>query len=249
MSTLKLLKSLSGALSVGAVLLFGVLAPTWAAPITKQLNVTVVRYCDTDGSNCASLGPLGNAYFAAETDKIWAQAGIDINFIFGSTINDTAFNNNKDSVDDFTGATGGPGVTMYLVNDLVSGGTLFGEAWIDAGGLVINMSAVTAFNGGIGRLDTIAHEIGHNLGITHADASSNDELMLAGATRNIPNSIGQICPDAPCYDFLTQVQINDAFDSRLLVNFTPEVPEPGSLALVGLALLGLTRIARGRRSV
>ena len=165
MSPVKLLKSLSGALTASAVLLFGAISPSWSAPITKQLNVTVVRYCDNDGSNCASLGPVGNAYFEDEADKIWAQAGIDMNFIFGSTVNNTALNNNQDSVDDFTASLGGLGTTMYLVNNLVSGGTLYGEAYVNAGGLVINMGAVMAFNAGAVRLDTIAHEIGHNLGI------------------------------------------------------------------------------------
>jgi hypothetical protein len=245
-SAARLLRGLLGAATLG----LGLVASSWAMPITKQLVVKVVTVCNTAGTTCASHGPAADPFYEAEADKIWAQAGIDIKFVdIGTKILDSGKFTGASGVGDFTGALAGPGTTMYLVGDLVCGGcTLFGEAYLNAGGLVINMGAVTAFNLGIGRLDTIAHELGHNLAIGHTEAD-NHFLMHSGSTRFIPSSLGEICPDGPCYDLLPADQIALARRSSLLIDFVPDpgkTPEPGALALVALALMS-AGVARRRR--
>ena len=221
-----------------------------SAEIDKQLVVTVRTVCDSGGSNCASTGPASNTFFEAEADKIWAQAGIDIMFVVGANINSTFLNSSQNSVTDFTGPLGGTGTTMYLVNNLVCPSCrLFGQAYLGAGGLVINMDAVTSFNGGVGRLDTIAHEFGHNLGIGHTEANDNF-LMHSGSTRNIPSSLSEICPSGPCYDLLPTDQISLARGSSLLVDVAA-IPEPETYAmlLAGLGLLGVAARRRKQRAL
>lgn len=141
----------------GVVLLFRFATPVSAAPITLQLVVTVIDVCDNAGLNCASTGPAADPYFEAEADKIWAQAGIDIKFVNSGTLNSSALLNGSTGIEAITGPLAGPGTTMYLMNTIPG---LYGNAWVDAGGLAISMFDVTTFNGGIGRLDTIAHELG-----------------------------------------------------------------------------------------
>lgn len=248
--------TLSRPVLVSAALFLSTLLPATASLVVdKRLVVNVITVCDNVGSNCASTGPAGNAYFAAETNKIWAQAGIEVSFVDLPTLNSTALLNGATGVPDFTAPLVGPGTTMWLVNSLVCPScTLFGEAWSNSGGLVIDMGAVTSFNGGIGRLDTIAHELGHNLGLYEGpgavgghDNSNANFLMASGSVRNVPSSLGEICPDPgalTCYGLLSADHIATARGSKLLVDI---VPEPSALALVGLALFA-AGVAQRRRA-
>src|SRR5262245_22646925 len=72
--------------------------PVSAIPITKSLTVNVFAVCDDGGSNCASKGPAGNLFFETETDKIWAQAGIDVKFVEMTNLNSAGFGNLDESV-------------------------------------------------------------------------------------------------------------------------------------------------------
>jgi hypothetical protein len=247
---MRLFRSTLASLLAGLTVLLGASGAT-AMTIDKQLVVTVRTVCDNAGLNCASQGPLGNLFYGLEGDKMWAQAGIDLVFVIGPNVNNSALLNGQGSLAAFTAPLGGTGTTMYLANTLSSPG-LYGFAYGNAGGLAINMSAVTSFNGGIGRLDTIAHELGHNLGLYFGpgasgghDNSNPNFLMASGSIRNVPTGLAQICPDptpATCRSLLSPDHIATARASSLL---TP-IPEPGTWALMAMGGLLVGAIVRRR---
>ena len=234
-----------------------------AATIDKIVNVNVFVFCNDAGTSCASTGPAGDAYFSTEVNKIWAQAGIGVTFSFSGFIDSTAYMNINDS------STGHEFCELYnscvtnhlsstvetlLLVHTVDGGSAYGEGWVGFGGMVIGMDTVMAANGGNGRLDTIAHELGHNLGLvpvtsaefdgTYHDTNAND-LMAGGGIRSSPTSLGQISTDGlTLLDRIPADQVTTARDSGLLY----ETPEPGTWMLLISGTAGLAFFRRRQRA-
>jgi len=240
-----------------------------ALPVTKTLDISVYQLCNTGGA-CASTGPAGNAYYAIETNKIWAQAGIGVTFSFVSTIVSDAFYDISDTAGDtfddlynsvFPGLAGNnhSTVDMFLVNSYDGA---YGVGYSGAGGLIMSMADILDFDCGgaagcTGRIDTLAHELGHNFGLVPEDfadyagsadpghSNNPNNLMAGGGDRNVPTTLADISPDGLGLDQLPQTHIDFARRSSLLRDVNA-VPEPGSLPLVGLALAGI--VVTGRRA-
>lgn len=228
-----------------------------AMPIDKTLTINVYRICDDAGANCAADGSassVGGQYFADSTNAIWSQAGISVNYSFKGFVNNSNFMYIDDAVDARSFRTLATTVTGYYASSSVVDMFLvhtvagaYGEGWWGRGGLVMAMDTIMGYSS-VGRIDTMAHELGHNFGL--ADPSDPEygsgghttnasELMASGGIRLIPQTIGNIAPNGAGYDLLSAPQIAYARDSSLL----QPVPEPETWALMagGLGLLGFMR--------
>jgi hypothetical protein len=204
---------------------------------TRFLSVQPIQVCNDFGIFCADL-----ALFEAETKKLWAQADIQVDFLAPVRINGSRFLT-IDSQDEFAelsfsggrGAfgrhplstrTSGP-INLWFVDRIFDGLVeSLGWAWIDQNGVVIS-DDILGFNNGIGRRDTVAHELGHNLGLTHSNfgAGAPTNLMSDGGVRNIPNSVNDITPDGANLGQLTARQVEQARDSSLVTS-SPGPSEP-----------------------
>ena len=177
-----------------------------AQPIMRQVLVQIIQTALDDGSSPATV--FGNATqttsVEAGIDKIWAQSGIDINFL--PTINHynntfayqgTAGSGTRSQNDLGTilanarnqGSILNPSSTvidMFFVNVTpgftpLSENTTAGLANIARNGIAVFVGdSLLTFQNGLDIVaGVVAHEIGHNLGLNHtADGSAN---LMAGS--------------------------------------------------------------------
>lgn len=235
-------RALHAVRAVAAAALVGLVPLVASGAPMLQVSIQPIQVCDDAGANCAN--PTLNL-FTAETAKIWAQADIQINWLSWQTVNSSA-RLNEDDFDDLGNQSPADVIDLWFVNDLTDcggpvSGTLYGCG--TSGGWFALTAAVFSYSA-VGRLDTLAHELGHVLGLGHSDfgAGGADNLMTAGSTRTIPQVLSDINPDGAQLSKLTAEQIAKARDS----SFATPVPEPGSLLLVGLAC-GLLFLWSGKR--
>jgi hypothetical protein len=217
----------------------------WSAVvIDKTLTMNIYQLCNTDGSVCANDGSAsGDQYFTTATSTLWAQAGIQVNVSFAGTINNTLWNNAGFSY--FESITGSQGhfqsqsvVDVFFVNDIDASGVL-GVGWFGAGGLVLDTPLIMT---GV-YLSTLAHELGHNLGLDHN--SFGPQYLMSPFATSVTQ--GNLYPNGTGYGVLDSSEIALARQSSLLQSISP-VPEAESYAmmLVGLTVVGC--VVRRRRT-
>ncbi len=181
------------------------------AQIDEALTIQPIAVCDPSSGVCA-MPNLAQIQDALTT--VWAQAGIAPVLLApeqavpvnsggsgAAQVGLTTGVNNTIPVDGFrlltrtqgNGQSPNPNtINLFIVDTLNQPGLLVrGVSFINGNGITVGTDAV---------LDTAAHELGHVLGLDHANPDNNpidpNNLMTAPpqGTRNIPSSINQIGP-------------------------------------------------------
>jgi hypothetical protein len=233
-------------LALLACLLALAAAPASADPLL--LTIQPIQVCGDGGTGCANAG---RTLFEEVGNKIWTQADVWFNFLDWVTIFDTDLLS-AEFLDLTTGDNGQHDdplvINLWFVNTLSCGGVSFvyGCGYVDGNGVGIANSVFAEW-----RIDTIAHELGHNLGLDHVEDPLN--LLASGGVRLVPWSIEEIYPRGDKASQLTASQIATVRASPFLTpspapDATVAVPEPASLTLLvtGCAMM-LAGVARRRR--
>lgn len=224
-------------------------------PIQVCLEDNPLTSPDDESLTCANAA---RQLFEPETDKIWAQAGVDVEYLPWVTHYDTSLFDVDSAEVDMLFGTGGlahgasstPGViSMWFVGTLPSASD-FGRASVLGPRTVIGDGTFSA-----GRRDTIAHELGHNLGLDHEAGEPINNLMTTGSVRGIPGGLADIFPDGAGRDQLTTAQITQVLNLGLNNSMLSEVlsedslasPEPSTLLLLTSGLAYAIRVVRRRR--
>ncbi len=209
-------------------------SPSPAIPVSTSdseplvLEVQPIQVCDDAGFICAQV-----EFFEEVTDQIWSQANIDVSFLPLNQLNDSTYlTTDEDEFLDlsFSGDPGdfgrhpdsteisGP-INLWFVDviETTTGLIQYGNAWIGLNGVLIS-DDILDFNNGLGRIDVIAHELGHNLGLQHSTfgAGTPENLMSSGSVRTVPESIDDIVPNGDGLSQLTSEQIDVARSSSFL---------------------------------
>lgn len=252
-------RSLTGLAALFAILLSGATAHAALIldppqPIVGVVTVQPIVVSDDDGSNTATFfgNLLQQSTIEGLIDDIWAQAGLDIQFLAPNFWNNTFANQgapglmsprpNGDLNSVVTaGDTAGVGspnpnvIDLYLVNIAAGFGALSansaaGLAFVGGSGITQYVGAnLLTFPAGLETIaSVVGHEIGHNLGLFHLVEAEN--LMQSSGS---PSQGERLNP----------AQIATVTNSPLV----SAIPLPAAVWLLGSGAVALVAVRRSPR--
>lgn len=194
--------------------------------IDKQVTIQPIVMRSTDGS--AAANPQ-RQIFEAETDKIWAQAGVDFQFLPAIYYDNSLYTNVSTDIfqpNSVYSLALDPGhqqssnpqvINLWFVRSIDGGASASGYSLqstenyygflIERNGVSIADSAF-AYGSGAGMRDIFAYEVARNLGLDNGTLGApGDPNNLMKPSGPYPTSITNIYPDGTAFGHLTTSQI------------------------------------------
>jgi hypothetical protein len=233
-------------------------------PITDILRVNPIIVSNDAGGDTATFLGAAEATIKGLVDQIWAQAGIDVQWLAPQAFNSTETLNggvtttgvtrpstdltsdpmgqDHETLGNLFGKRVTDAVNIFFVN-VAAGFQLLGPGFAaglaetpgDDISMFVGADLLTFGDGHVAVAHVIAHEIGHNLSLAHNDSLTENLLRSAGS-----GSFGQR---------LTAAQVAAALSSGRGSGLLAAVPEVNAFALLALtgALAGVVSWRRASK--